>query len=64
MWSQRTTLRFQPVKEGQDALLDEARQGDPLRRYPRSFRELLEQKLNFSLEDCLMWGLTCFCPGT
>jgi hypothetical protein len=38
-------LRFHPVKEGNDALLDEARHGDLLRRYSLLFLEILEQEL-------------------
>jgi hypothetical protein len=39
------TLRFQPVKEANDALLDDARHGDLLRRYPLAFLKILEQEL-------------------
>ena len=38
-------LRFQPVKEGNDALLDEARHADLLRRYSLLLLEILEQEL-------------------
>ena len=39
------TLRFQPVKEGSDAHLGDARHREFLRRYPLPFLEISEQKL-------------------
>src|SRR5437660_5491105 len=39
------TLRFHPVKEGNDALLDDARHGELLRRYALLVLEILEQEL-------------------